>query len=46
MTSYLSTAAVLAGEHRENVKQAISQRLYGISDCHGIRPLIFRSIGP
>ena len=28
------------------MKQAISQRLYDISDCHGIKALIFRSIGP
>ena len=37
---------MLAGGPSQNAKQVNSQRLYGISDCHGIKALIFRSIGP
>ena len=43
MASAASAESVGGGEF-QIVKQAISQRLYDINDCHDIKFLIFRSI--
>ena len=45
-TTFCYERKLLTRRHRQNAKRANSQRLYGISDCHDIKALIFRSIGP